>query len=158
MIKITLLLVGKTNPDFLDQGVKEFDKRIKRYTTFEIKTLKGLKSSKSMSSKIIKENEGEQILKQVLPNDYLILLDENGRQYTSVDFSKTIEHKSITGIKHIVFLIGGAFGFSEKVYERANENLSLSKMTFSHQVIRLLFLEQLYRAFTIINGEPYHNE
>ncbi len=152
------MLVGKTAFDYLEKGISEYEKRIKRYVDFEIKILKDLKPGKNMPVKIIKQREGEQILKQLKNNDFLILLDEKGKRLTSRKFSEFIENKIASGVKHLIFLTGGAYGFSDAVYERANGKLSLSDMTFSHQIVRLLFLEQLYRAFTIIKGEPYHND
>jgi len=157
-MKITLLFVGKTSFDYLEKGIAEYEKRIKRYLDFEIKVIKDLKPGKNMPANIVKIKEGELILKQIKSTDFLVLLDEKGKQYTSREFAGFIENKIVTGVKHLIFIVGGAYGFSEDVYKRANEKLSLSKMTFSHQPIRLLFAEQLYRAFTIIKREPYHND
>ena len=157
-MKLSLFFTGKTSADYLKKGIAEYEKRIKRYINFEIKTVKDLKVSKSMPVKTVKQKEGEEILKQIKNNDILILLDEKGKQFTSREFAQFINHKNSTGVKHLIFLIGGAYGFSEQIYKRANRKISLSQMTFSHQPIRLLFTEQLYRAFTIIKGEPYHND
>lgn len=157
-MKLSLFFTGKTSSDYLDKGINEYEKRIKRYIDFEIKIIKDIKASKSMPIKTVKIKEGEQILKHIKDNDVLILLDEKGKLFTSREFAQYINHKNSTGVKHLIFLIGGAYGFSEQIYKRANGKISLSKMTFSHQPIRLLFTEQLYRAFTIIKGEPYHNE
>jgi len=157
-MNISLFFVGKTSFDYLEKGISEYEKRIKRYIKFEIKIIKDIKTGKNMSPQIVKQKEGEKIIKQLKDSDFIILLDENGKQYTSREFAGFINNKMITGVKHIIFVIGGAFGFSEEIYKRANAKLSLSKMTFSHQPIRLLFTEQLYRAFTIIKGEPYHND
>jgi len=157
-MKISLLSTGKTSSDYLDTGISEYEKRIKRYINFEIKTIKDFKASKSMPSKTVKIKEGEQILKNISSSDFLVLLDEGGKMFTSREYAKYINNKTVTGIKHLIFLVGGAYGFSDDVYKRANDKISLSKMTFSHQPIRLLFAEQLYRAFTIIKGEPYHND
>ncbi len=157
-MKVTLVFTGKTSFDYLEKGIAEYEKRIKRYIDFEIKIIKDLKASKSMPANIVKLKEGETILKQIKQTDFLILLDEKGKQYTSREFAKFIDNKIVTGVKNLMFVVGGAYGFSEEMYKRANGKLSLSKMTFSHQPIRLLFAEQLYRAFTIINGEPYHND
>lgn len=157
-MKVTLVFTGKTSFDYLEKGIAEYEKRIKRYIDFEIKIIKDLKASKSMPANIVKLKEGEIILKQIKKPDFLILLDEKGKQYTSREFAKLIDNKIVTGVKNLIFVVGGAYGFSEEMYKRANGKLSLSKMTFSHQPIRLLFVEQLYRAFTIINGEPYHND
>lgn len=157
-MKLTLLFTGKTSSDYLEKGISDYEKRIKRYINFEIKIVKDFKASKSMPSKTVKKKEGEQILKHLNKSDILILLDENGKFFTSREFAQFVNNKINTGVKHLVFLIGGAYGFSEEIYNRANGKVSLSKMTFSHQPIRLLFTEQLYRAFTIIKGEPYHND
>ncbi len=157
-MKLSLYFTGKTSFDYLEKGISEYEKRIKRYIDFKIKIIKDVKTGKNIPVKIVKQKEGEQILKQLKTDDYLILLDEKGKQYTSREFAKLIDNKINTGTKHLVFLIGGAFGFSEDIYKRANGKLSLSKMTFSHQPVRLLFAEQIYRAFTIIRREPYHND
>ncbi|NOZ35379.1 MAG: 23S rRNA (pseudouridine(1915)-N(3))-methyltransferase RlmH [Chlorobi bacterium] len=157
-MKLSLFFIGKTSFEYIDKGIAEYEKRIKRYINFEIKIIKDIKTGKNMPPKIIKQKEGEQLFKQVNDNDILILADEKGKEYTSREFAKFIDNKIVTGAKHVIFVIGGAYGFSEEVYKRANGKVSLSKMTFSHQPIRVLFAEQLYRAFTIIKGEPYHND
>jgi len=157
-MKLTLLFTGKTSSNYLEKGISDYEKRIKRYIDFEIKVIKDFKASKSMPAKTVKIKEGELILKYLKKTDILILLDEKGKLFTSRDFAQYIDNKIISSVKNLVFLIGGAYGFSEEIYKRANEKVSLSKMTFSHQPIRLLFAEQLYRAFTIIKGEPYHND
>ena len=157
-MKLSLFFTGKTSSNYLEKGINEYEKRIKRYIDFEIIIIKDIKASKSMPVKTVKLKEGEQILKHIKNTDVLILLDEKGKLFTSREFAQYINHKNSTGVKHLIFLIGGAYGFSEQIYKRANGKVSLSKMTFSHQPIRLLFTEQLYRAFTIIKGEPYHNE
>ncbi len=157
-MKLSLFFVGKTSFKYLEPGITDYENRIKRYIDFEIKVIKNLKTGKKMPVNIVKIKEGENILKQIKPDDFLILLDEKGKEYTSREFAKFINNKILTGVKNLVFVIGGAYGFSDDVYNRADGKLSLSKMTFSHQPIRLLFAEQLYRAFTIIKGEPYHNE
>lgn len=157
-MKLTLLFTGKTSYDYLEKGISNYEKRIKRYIDFEIKVIKDFKASKSMPPKTVKKKEGEHIFKHLNKTDVLILLDEKGKLFTSREFAQYINNKTITGVKRLVFLIGGAYGFSDEIYKRANGKVSLSKMTFSHQPIRLLFTEQLYRAFTIIKGEPYHND
>lgn len=157
-MKLSLFFVGKTSFKYLEPGISDYEKRIKRYIDFEIKIIKDIKTRKNMPANIVKFKEGEAVLKHIKSGDFLILLDEKGKQYTSREFAKFIDNKMNTGVKKIVFVIGGAFGFSEDISKRANGKLSLSKMTFSHQPIRLLFTEQLYRAFTIIKGEPYHND
>lgn len=157
-MKLSLFFTGKTSFKYLDIGISDYEKRIKRYIDFEIKIIKDFKASKSMPAKTVKIKEGEQVLKHINKSDFLVLLDEKGKMFTSREFAQFIHNKQNTGIRHLVFLVGGAYGFSEEIYKRANAKLSLSKMTFSHQPIRLLFTEQVYRSFTIIKGEPYHND
>lgn len=157
-MKISFLTVGKTTFPFVKEGVDIFIKRIKHYTTFEYIEIPELKNTSSLSKEQIKEKEGDLILKHLRNTDKVILLDERGRSFTSIEWSKEIGREIISGTKSIVFIVGGAYGFSQSVYDRADGKLSLSSMTFSHQIIRLFFIEQLYRAFTIIKGEPYHNE
>ena len=156
-MKIELWVVGKTAFKYLDEGILLYEKRLRHYTPFELVILPDVKNP-PLSTDALKTKEGEVILNKLTKDDVLILLDENGKQQTSIEFSKFIENQQISSAKRLVFQIGGAFGFSEGVYNRANFKLSLSKMTFSHQMIRLFFAEQLYRAFTIIKGEKYHNE
>lgn len=157
-MKITLLTVGKTTFPFVKEGCDIFIKRIKHYISFESIEIPELKNTSSLSKDQIKEREGELIMKHIKGTDKVILLDERGKTFSSVEWSREIEREMISGTKAIVFIVGGAYGFSDAVYKRADSKLSLSKMTFSHQIIRLFFIEQLYRAFTIIKGEPYHNE
>ena len=157
-MKITLLTVGKTTFPFVKEGCDVFIKRIKHYTTFESIEIPELKNTSSLSKKQIKDKEGELILKHIKNTDKVILLDERGKCYSSIEWSKAIEKETTSGTKSLVFIVGGAYGFSKEIYDRADSKLSLSTMTFSHQIIRLFFIEQLYRAFTIIKGEPYHNE
>lgn len=157
-MKITFLTIGKTTFPFVKEGCDIFIKRIKHYTPFELIELPELKNVSSLSREQIKEREGEVFLKNIKESDKVILLDERGKNYTSIEWSKVMEKEMASGTKSIIFIVGGAYGFSQKIYERANSKLSLSSMTFSHQIIRLFFVEQLYRAFTIIKGEPYHNE
>ncbi|MDP4189732.1 MAG: 23S rRNA (pseudouridine(1915)-N(3))-methyltransferase RlmH [Bacteroidota bacterium] len=157
-MKITLLLIGKTNDDYLKKGIGIYQDRLKNYITFELKTIPELKKTKSLSELQQKEQEGLLILELLKPQDTVLLLDEHGEEYSSVNFSTFLQKKMLSGIKNLIFVIGGPYGFSDKVYQRANGKISLSKMTFSHQMIRLIFIEQLYRAFTILKGEPYHHE
>lgn len=157
-MKITLLTVGKTTFPFVKEGCDIFIKRIKHYISFESIEIPELKNTSSLSKDQIKEREGELIMKHIKGTDKVILLDERGKTLSSMEWSGEIEREMISGTKAIVFIVGGAYGFSDAVYKRADSKLSLSKMTFSHQIIRLFFIEQLYRAFTIIKGEPYHNE
>ncbi|MBR5198939.1 MAG: 23S rRNA (pseudouridine(1915)-N(3))-methyltransferase RlmH [Bacteroidales bacterium] len=157
-MKITLLTVGKTDKDWVKQGMDIYISRLKHYIPFSVVEIPELKNVSSLTKDQIKTREGELILKNVRPTDDLILMDERGKQYTSVEFAKIIQDKiSYTG-KDMVYVIGGAYGFSDAVYQRANSKISLSKMTFSHQMVRAIFVEQLYRAFTIMKGEPYHHE
>lgn len=156
-MKITLLQLGKTHFKFVDAGFDEFAGRLKHYTKFENVMLELPSKLRSAEGEVVKKAEGELVLKKLNPTDYLVLLDEKGASYNSREFAATLQKLANTHA-HCVFLIGGAFGFSEQVYARANAQISLSKMTFSHQLIRLIFIEQLYRAYTILKGEPYHND
>ena len=157
-MKIQLLVVGKTNQDFVQKGIDEFCGRIKHYLSFEIEVIPELKNTKSLSIDQQKEREGELILKTLKPDDYLVLLDEAGKEFTSVAFASYLEKKMQVIPKRLVFVIGGPYGFSNEVYKTAKEKVSLSQMTFSHQMIRLIMVEQIYRALTIIKGEPYHHQ
>jgi len=157
-MKIQLLVVGKTNQNFVKDGMDEFTGRIKRYLSFESEIIPDLKNTRNLTQEQIKEKEGELILKSVRPDDYIILLDEKGREFTSICFSEYIEKKMHSVPKRLVFIVGGAYGFSNSVYQVAQEKIALSKMTFSHQLIRIIFTEQLYRAMSIMNNEPYHHE
>lgn len=157
-MKITLLTVGKTDKDWVKQGIDIYASRMKHYFPFSIVEIPELKNVSSLSQDQIKTKEGELILKNVKPTDDMILLDERGREFSSMEFAKALQDKiSYTG-KEIVFVIGGAYGFSDAVRQRSNSKISLSRMTFSHQMVRAIFVEQLYRAFTIMKGEPYHHE
>ena len=157
-MKITLLTVGKTDKDWVKQGIDIYASRMKHYFPFSIVEIPELKNASSLSQEQIKTKEGELILKNVKPADEVILLDERGREFSSMEFAKALQDKiSYTG-KDIVFVIGGAYGFSDAVRQRSNSKISLSRMTFSHQMVRAIFVEQLYRAFTIMKGEPYHHE
>jgi len=156
-MKIKLIAVGKTDNKNLQLFMDDYIKRLGFYISFEFKIIPDLKNSKSLSELLQKQKEGELILKQVEQSDELFLLDESGKTYTSVGFSEFLNKKMSSGLKQLVFVIGGPYGFSEEVYQRANGKLSLSQMTFSHQMVRLFFLEQLYRGFTILKNEPYHH-
>lgn len=156
-MKTRLIVVGKNNDKNLIKGIDDYISRIKHYMPFELIVIPELKNTKSLTQASQKENEGELILKLIQPADSVILLDEHGKEYRSIDFAKWIEKKQQT-TRSLTFVIGGPYGFSEKVYERCDGKISLSQMTFSHQMIRLLFVEQIYRACTIIKGEPYHHE
>lgn len=155
-MKIEIWWIGKTFQDFTQKGYTEFLKRIQKFTSVSVVEIPELKGQ--TQAKIIKSLEAEKILAKLKPDDILILLDEKGKRLSSTGFARYIQQKDNQSVKKLVFLIGGAFGFDEKVYERANEKISLSDMTFSHQLIRLIFMEQLYRAYTIIHNFPYHNE
>jgi 23S rRNA (pseudouridine1915-N3)-methyltransferase len=157
-MKITLLTVGKTDKDWVRQGLDIYVSRLKHYIPFSIVEIPELKNVSALSKDQIKIKEGDLILKNLRPTDDVILLDERGKQYTSVELAGIIQDKISYAGKDIVFIIGGAYGFSDTVYQRANSKLSLSKMTFSHQMVRAIFVEQIYRAFTIMRGEPYHHE
>lgn len=156
-MKITLLLVGKTAFPYINEGIALYEKRLSFYTNYRKIEIPELKGVSSLSEQQIKEKEGDLILKNIKPSDEVILLDERGDLYTSENWARHLERKMTYSGKDIVFVVGGAYGFSQQVYSRADGMMSLSKMTFSHQIIRLIFLEQLYRAFTIIKGEPYHH-
>lgn len=157
-MKICLLVIGKTDEAYLQKGIELFLKRIPHYISFEMKVIPDIKNSKNLSEDQQKEKEGELILQQISTSDELLLLDEQGLEFPSTEFARFLEKKMISGIKRLVFVIGGPYGFSGSVYSRANGKVSLSKMTFSHQMVRLIFLEQLYRAMTILKGEPYHHQ
>jgi len=157
-MKITLLTVGKTDRDWVRQGLEIYVSRLKHYIPFTLTEIPELKNVAALSREQIKAKEGELILKNLKPTDDVILLDEHGKEYTSVQMAGILQDKISYGCKDMVFIIGGAYGFSDTVYARANSKISLSKMTFSHQMVRAIFAEQLYRAFTIMKGEPYHHE
>ena len=157
-MNIKLIVIGKSEEKYIREAVEIYLKRLTHYINFEIVVLPDVKNAKNMSVAELKDKEAELILKHSAKADKVVLLDEKGKEYSSVEFSKYLTKQMNASVKTLAFVVGGAFGFSEKVYSQANEKLSISKMTFSHQMIRLLFVEQLYRAFTIIKGEPYHNE
>lgn len=157
-MKIKLLCVGKTNFDFVNAGNDVYLKRLKRLAQFEMVIVPDIKNAKNMPVSELKEKEAQAFMKQISATDKLCLLDENGQSFSSEKFAGFISKNIDTGVKHLVFVVGGAYGFSDTIYKRANYKLSLSKMTFSHQIIRVIFMEQIYRAFTIIKGIPYHNQ
>lgn len=156
-MKTKLLVVGKTNDKNITKGIDDYVGRVKHYMPFDIVVIPELKNTKSLTQSNQKEMEAEQILKRLQPSDTVVLLDEHGKEYRSIEFARWIEKQQQTA-RSLVFIIGGPYGFADSVYERSDAKLSLSKMTFSHQMIRLLFVEQIYRACTIIKGEPYHHE
>ena len=157
-MKIKLLAIGKSDDKRLQELIVEFQKRLKHYIKFEIEIIPDLKRVKNITVDQRKQKEGMLILNKIDATDQLILLDEKGHQFRSIEFSRFLQKKMNSGIKQLVFTIGGPYGFSDEVYQKAQGKVSLSKMTFSHQMIRLFLVEQLYRAFTIIKNEPYHNE
>lgn len=157
-MKIILLAIGKTDAGYFIDAIKEYTKRLEHYIPFEMQIIPDIKNTKSLTIDQQKEKEGELILKNLQAGDHLVLLDDKGKEYTSVQFANYIEKKTHIVSKRLIFVIGGPYGFSQSVYEKANEKLTLSRMTFSHQMVRLIFVEQLYRAMTILNNEPYHHE
>lgn len=157
-MKITLLTVGKTDIKWVKEGLEMYVSRLKHYIPFELVEIPELKNVGALSKEQIKQKEGDLLLKSVKPQDELVLLDEHGREYRSIEFAKYLDDRISRAGRDIVFVIGGAYGFSEDVYARCNSKISLSRMTFSHQIVRAIFAEQLYRAFTIMRGEPYHHE
>lgn len=157
-MKIQLLILGKTSAAYLREGIDSYVKRLGHYIPFEIRILPDLKSTKSLTESMQKIKEGELFLSSVQPGDCVVLLDERGREFTSREFAAFIDKKSVSVSKNLVFIVGGPYGFSEDVYARADAKVSFSKMTFSHEMIRLFFVEQLYRAMTILKGEPYHHD
>ena len=157
-MKATLILVGKTVDKRFAELISEYTNRLKHYISFEINIIPELKNTKSLTFEQQKSSEAELIIKNLQPSDYVVLLDEHGKEMRSVEMADWMKRKMNTINKRIVFIIGGPYGFSQKIYDIAHEKLSMSKMTFSHQMIRLIFVEQLYRSMTILNGEPYHHE
>lgn len=157
-MKLILLTVGRTDIDWVKTSLDAYVARLKHYVSFGVTEIPELKNVSSLSRDSIRRKEGELILRNISPADRVILLDEHGKEYRSVEFARYLETLLLHGGGNVVFVVGGAYGFSPEVYERADGMLSLSKMTFSHQMVRTVFAEQLYRAFTIIRGEPYHHE
>lgn len=156
-MKTILILVGKTQSKIFKVGIDDYVSRIEHYMSFSITTIPEFKNTKSLSEDQQKQKEGELILKEIQPSDTVVLLDEHGAEFRSVEYANWLKQKQNTA-RRLIFIIGGPYGFSPDVYARANEKISLSRMTFSHQMVRLIFTEQLYRACTIIKGEPYHHE
>jgi 23S rRNA (pseudouridine1915-N3)-methyltransferase len=157
-MKITFLTVGKTEDAYLKEGIDKYVKRLKHYTKLELAEIPELKNTKALSPEQQKAKEAELILKKITPLDFVVLMDEKGSEYTSSQFAAYINKKGVTTSANLIFIIGGPYGFDPSVYQRANDKISLSRMTFSHQMVRLFFVEQLYRAYTILKGEPYHHE
>ena len=157
-MKIELMVIGKTVSRYLQEGIDNYVNRTSHYVPFSITYLPDIKSTKSLTEERQKELEGEVMLSQMQPGDYLVLLDERGKEFTSREFAAFIDKKMVMVPKRLIFLVGGPYGFSKAVYARADDKISLSKMTFSHEMVRLFFVEQLYRAMTILRGEPYHHD
>ncbi len=157
-MEITLLLIGKTASKYLQPGIDDYCKRLKHYVPFSVQYLPDIKNTKKMSEDQQKEAEGLQFLNFFNQSDCVILLDERGNEFTSMQFSDFLQKKMSSGLRRLIFVVGGPYGFAQSVYNRANGKISLSKMTFSHEMIRLFFIEQIYRAMTIMRGEPYHHE
>ncbi|QEC52629.1 23S rRNA (pseudouridine1915-N3)-methyltransferase [Anseongella ginsenosidimutans] len=156
-MRIKLIQAGKTEEKFLREGVELFEKRLKHYISFQTLTLPALKNTRNLTEQQQKEKEGTALLDSFQPNDRIVLLDEKGKHFSSEEFAAYLNAAMNKSVQQLVFVIGGPYGFSPAVYEKAHEQISLSKMTFSHQMIRLFFTEQLYRAFTILRNEPYHH-
>lgn len=156
-MKITLIVIGKTVNKNLISLMQDYSKRLGHYIQFEMNVIPDIKNAKNLSETLQKKAEGDEILKRITFSETLILLDEKGKSYSSEKFSEFLQKKMNSGLKNLVFVIGGPYGFSDEIYDRANGKISLSSMTFSHQMVRLFFIEQLYRAFTILRNEPYHH-
>ncbi len=157
-MKAVLLVIGKTDETFVNEGIIKYAQRIGKYLPFDVDIIPDLKNTKNMLQNQQKEKEGELILKKIQPGDFVVLLDEKGKQFSSVEFATWLNSVYVSGNKRIVFIVGGPYGFSDAVYKACQFKISLSKMTYSHQLIRLIFVEQFYRAQTILKGEPYHHE
>lgn len=157
-MKISLICVGHTTYTPFKEGIERYTRRIVHYVPFELKEIPDIRTTKGMTEHKQKELEGETILSAIAPNDYVMLLDEKGKEYTSMEFAKLLSDKMVTLPGRLIFVVGGPYGFSDKVYARANSKISLSKMTFPHELVRLFFVEQIYRAYTIMRGEPYHHD
>ncbi|MFN8273452.1 MAG: 23S rRNA (pseudouridine(1915)-N(3))-methyltransferase RlmH [Flavobacteriaceae bacterium] len=157
-MNIKLLAIGKTDQNHLQTLIDDYAKRLSHYIKFDLEVIPDIKNVKNLSEQQQKEKEGELILTKIGSSDQMVLLDENGKSFSSVEFSTELQKKMNSGIKTLVFVIGGPYGFSEAVYQQAQGKISLSKMTFSHQMVRLFFVEQLYRGFTILRNEPYHHQ
>lgn len=157
-MKITLLVIGKTDASYISEGLEEYTKRLKHYVNFEIEVIPDIKKGKNLSVENQKNMEGELILSKITAGKELHLFDEKGKMFSSREFAAFLEKKMVSGLKELVLVIGGPYGFSSKVVENAVSKISLSRLTFSHQMARLLCIEQIYRAFTILKGEPYHHD
>lgn len=157
-MNIELIVIGKTDQQEVASLVEQYAKRVNHYCKFTVTTIADVKNTRNMAPSRQKQLEGEMILRLISDGDWLVLMDEKGRQFTSMEYADWLQKRMLSGVKRLAIVIGGPYGFSDEVYKRANEKISLSKMTFSHQIVRAIFAEQLYRAFTILNNEPYHHE
>lgn len=157
-MEICLICIGKTRIQFIKDGIEEYRKRLKHYIPFNTIEIEDIRTSKSTSEIEHKEKEGKLLIDKIMPSDFVIILDEKGKEYSSMEFASYFEKLMASGRKRIVFIVGGPYGFAKKVYDRADSKLSLSKMTFNHEMVRMFFIEQLYRTMTILNGEPYHHQ
>ena len=157
-MNIELIVIGKTDQQEVAALVEQYAKRVNHYCKFTVTTIADVKNTRNMAPSRQKQLEGEMILKLISEGDWLVLMDERGRQFTSMEYADWLQKRMLSGVKRLAIVIGGPYGFSEDVYKRANEKISLSKMTFSHQIIRAIFTEQLYRAFSILHNSPYHHE
>ena len=157
-MNIELIVIGKTDQQEVASLVEQYAKRVTHYCKFTVTTIADVKNTRNMAPSRQKQLEGEMILRLISEGDWVVLMDERGRQFTSMEYASWLQKRMLSGVKRLAIVIGGPYGFSEEVYQRANEKISLSKMTFSHQIVRAIFAEQLYRAFTILNNEPYHHE
>ena len=157
-MNIELIVIGKTDQQEVASLVEQYAKRVNHYCKFTVTTIADVKNTRNMDPSRQKQLEGEMILRLISDGDWLVLMDERGRQFTSMEYADWLQKRMLSGVKRLAIVIGGPYGFSDEVYKRANEKISLSKMTFSHQIVRAIFAEQLYRAFTILNNEPYHHE
>ena len=156
-MKVEFWVVGKTQFKYLNEGMEIYEKRLRKYVPFQTVILPDIKNAKNMTPELLKSKEGDMILSKLDKNDLLILLDENGKTFTSEKFALWIEKQLQYSARKVIFLIGGAYGFSDEVYKRSQQKVALSAMTFSHQMVRLFFIEQFYRALTILKNEPYHH-
>lgn len=157
-MKITFLVLGKTDDKYINEGIAKYLGRLKHYIKFELIEIPDLKNTKNLREDQQKAKEAELLQKALNPTDHVILLDEKGAEFTSRQFSEFLNKKMVSGIQNLVFIVGGPYGFDESIYKLANGKISLSKLTFSHQMVRLFFIEQIYRGFTILKGEPYHHD
>ena len=157
-MEVILLVIGKTKTTYVEEGCREYIKRLSRFCNFAIECIPDIKSGKALTESLQKQKEGSAILAKIQQSDYLVLLDERGKEFTSVEFASWTDRVMASGKRRVVFCVGGPYGFSDDVYSRADSKISLSKMTFNHEMVRLFFTEQLYRAFSILKGLPYHHE